>query len=148
MRVEMRLLATAAAACALAAAACAWIATAHARSEASPAVTTYRGGYLTFVHPSTWKPYMFPGGASPHSTPLLDLSAQSARNPCKSDGFATMCGWPVDRLSARGVLVVFENRGFPGWTLRSAPGRPLRVGGRPARRTATKPGPCSAIGGD
>ena len=51
-------------------------------------------------------------------------------------------------LRRGGVLVVVENRGYPGWTLDSMPGSPTRIGGRPARRAVSRPGTCAEIGAD
>jgi hypothetical protein len=103
---------------------------------------------MTFSRPSTWNPYAFQATVTPHVDPLLYLSTQPAHNPCKKQGSGSVCGWPVDELRPGGVLVVWENRRFPGWSLDSAPGVRLRVGGRPARRASTRPGECSAIGAD
>jgi hypothetical protein len=79
---------------------------------------------------------------------MLYLSSQPVRQPCRTHGSTTVCGWPLARLQPGGTLIVWENRGAPGWTLRTAPGRPLRVGGRAARQAVFKPGECVAIGAD
>jgi hypothetical protein len=83
-----------------------------------------------------------------HFHPLVYVSTQSSRNPCRQSQAETVCGWPVDRLRANGVLIVWENRGWPGWSLASMSGRALRVGGRAAKISARHPGACSTIGAD
>ena len=46
------------------------------------------------------------------------------------------------------MLVIWQNEGYPGWSLATAQGSRLTVGGRPARRVASKPGECSAVNAD
>ncbi len=79
---------------------------------------------------------------------MLYLSVQPTKNPCEITGSGTTCGWPVSKLRPGGVLVVWENRGYPGWSLASSPGRPTQVGGRNARKLVSRPGACSEIGAD
>jgi hypothetical protein len=59
-----------------------------------------------------------------------------------------VCGWPVDRLQPGGALVVWENRGAPGWSLASARGTEVKIGGRKAKQEVSRPGKCAAIGAD
>ncbi len=108
----------------------------------------HANGELTFRRPATWKAYPFRWAGELHFHPALYLSTQPVRDPCRTNGAATVCTWPVRRLRPGGVLVVWEDRGFPGWTLATTPGRPSRVGGRSAKRATTTGGACSAIGGD
>lgn len=107
----------------------------------------YRSAFFAFRHPSGWKTFEFPG--SFHFNPLVYVSTQPGHDPCrKSDSSTTVCGWPIDRLRPNGVLIVWENRGFPGGSFASVPGKALRVGGRSAKSATTRPGRCSAIGAD
>jgi hypothetical protein len=144
----MRRLVRASVACVLATAVCLAVTVAPAPADGTPRLRTYRSGFLTLLYPAAWLTYSPAGGATLHVTPLLDLSTEPMRNPCRPGASDTRCGWPVDRLAPGGVLVVFENRVVPGWTLRSALGVPLRVGGRSARRATAHPGICSAVAGD
>jgi hypothetical protein len=108
----------------------------------------YANDYLTFRHPSTWKAYPFRWGGALHFQPMLYVSTQPVRNPCQTSGNATVCKWPVRHLQPDGVLIAWENRGFPGWSLRTQPGESVRIGGRAAKRAAVRPGACAAIGGE
>jgi hypothetical protein len=112
------------------------------------AFATYRGAFVSFRHPGEWKAYVFPGAQTFHEQQLVDLSTQPARNPCSAQSVVPSCGWPVDRLRPGGVLVVWQNEGYPGWSLATAQGSRLTVGGRPAKRIASKPGQCSAVKAD
>jgi hypothetical protein len=115
---------------------------------APPTVSHFRNSVLAFSHPVAWSPYVFKATATPHVNPLLYLSTQPAHDPCKQQGSSSVCGWPIDELRPGGVLIVWENRTFPGWSLDSASGTVLRVGGRRAKRASVHPGECSSIGGD
>jgi len=117
-------------------------------AKSPPAVSHFQNSVLTFAHPVAWSPYVFEATATPHVNPLLYLSTQAAHDPCKQQGPSSVCGWPIDELRPGGVLIVWENRTFPGWSLDSASGTVLRVGGRRAKRASVRPGECSAIGGD
>jgi hypothetical protein len=108
----------------------------------------FENSYLTFRHPVRWKTYPFRWTGGLHFRPMLYVSTQPVRDPCRTQGAVLECGWPVGRLQPDGVLIVWENRGFPGWSLRTTGGTPLRVGGRNAKRRVTRPGVCGAIGGD
>jgi hypothetical protein len=111
-------------------------------------VASFRNDYLVFRYPVRWKPFQFRVSGTLHFHPMVYVSTQPSSNPCRQSPMGTECGWPVDRLRPNGVLIVWENRGYPGWSLASVPGRALRVGGRSARSTIARPGACSAIGAD
>jgi hypothetical protein len=113
-----------------------------------PPLVTYSNSFLSFAHPQAWRVYPFRWAGELHFQPMLYLSTQPVHDPCRQKGNVTTCGWPVRRLRPNGVLVMWENRGFPGWRLDSQRGSSLRVGGRAARRSATNRGVCAAIGGD
>lgn len=112
------------------------------------AVAGFRNNYLAFRYPSGWQPFQFQITGTLHFHPMVYVSTQPGRNPCRQSPTGTVCGWPIDRLRPNGVLIVWENRGYPGWSLASVPGRALRVGGRSARSVTARTGVCSAIGAD
>jgi hypothetical protein len=124
------------------------VAAAPTRADSRPRLSTYDSAFMTFSHPTPWKTYVYGATPTPHVTRLLYISTQPAHDPCRRRPSSSTCGWPVDLLRPGGVVVVWENRTFPGWTLASAPGRALRVGGRDARRASRRPGECSEIGAD
>ena len=111
-----------------------------------PQSVRYANSQLRFLHPTTWKAYPFRWRGELHFQPMLYLSTQPVHDPCETKGLTTTCTWPVQRLEPAGVLVVWENRGFPGWTLDDAAGKPTSVGGRKAKRLVAS-GECRAIGG-
>jgi hypothetical protein len=117
-------------------------------SGSSSAVAEFRNGYLAFRRPTAWKPFVFKNRGALHFDPMLYLSSQPAHPPCRTNAAETVCGWPVDRLLPGGALVVWENRGAPNWSLASLPGADVRIGGRDAKRTVSRPGKCAAIGAD
>jgi len=114
----------------------------------NPPTATFHNSFLRFTHPVRWTPFRFERTAAPHVEPPLYLSNQTLHDPCRQQGPRRVCGWPVDRLARGGVLIVWENRTFPRWSLDASPGTLLRVGGRSARRSAARPGECGAIGAD
>jgi hypothetical protein len=133
-------------AAAVACAGCA--ASGHPTSAAQATKATFRNDFVAFSYPGAWKTLQFQITGTLHFDPMLYLSTQPGHNPCRQSGSATTCGWPVDRLRPNSVLVAWENKGWPGWTLTSQPGTSLRVGGRPARQQVVRPGACGAIGAD
>jgi hypothetical protein len=110
-------------------------------------LTEFQNSFVQFRYPTAWAAAQ-PNASALHFHPMLYLSVQPTRNPCESTATEQRCGWPVSKLRPGGVLVVWENRGFPGWSLASAPGAPTHVGGRDARRAVSRPGACAAIGAD
>ena len=142
-----RLLSIAAIAAAVAVtSACGGGATAQAAKD--PPREKYANGFLGFSHPAAWKASPFSWAGELHFQPMLYVSTQPVHDPCRTRGDATVCTWPVHRLQPDGVLITWENRGSPAWSLESAPGSAIRVGGRSAKRLATRPGACAAVGGD
>jgi hypothetical protein len=117
-------------------------------SGSSGAGATFRNHFLVFGYPSVWKPAVFKITGTLHFSPMVYLSSQPVHHPCHSQQSATVCGWPLDRLRPGGTLIVWENRGFPGWSLRTTQGTSVRIGGRQAKQTVTRPGQCAAIGAD
>ena len=127
----------------LVAAGCGTPSTTPAAPGAQARALQFKNTYLTFRYPASWQPLIYRRAQALHSSPMVYLSTQPGRPACGAD-----CAWPVSQLHPGGVLVVWENRGYPGWTLRTIPGKPLRVDGRPARRNVSRPGVCAAIGAD
>lgn len=120
-----------------------------ARTTQGPAaVSSFRNNFMAFRHPTAWRPVVYKTAGTLHFHPIVYLSTQPTHAPCRQQASATVCDWPVNWLRPGGVLIVWENRGFPGWSLDPAPGLSLRVGGRQAKRTVTHPGECTAIGAD
>ena len=124
------------------------VASAAGCGSATTAGPTFRNGFLSLGYPAAWKPGVFKVAGELHFAPMLYLSSQSLHQPCHTKQLATVCGWPVDRLEPGGALIVWENRGYPGWSLDTTPGKPLKVGGRQAKQQVMRPGQCSAIGAD
>ena len=112
------------------------------------ALASFDNAFVQFTYPSDWAASEPVTSGALHVHPMIYLSVQRTSDPCRTQGASVSCGWPVGRLRPGGVLVVWENRGYPGWTLASMPGTQLTIGGRPARRAVSKPGPCATIGGD
>ena len=113
-----------------------------------PSLVKYSNSFLSFSHPANWKVYPFRWAGELHFQPMLYLSTQAVQDPCHTKGNATTCAYPVRQLQPGGVLITWENRGFPGFSLNAQPGTSLSVGGRSAKRAALRPGPCAAIGGN
>jgi hypothetical protein len=113
-----------------------------------PPLAKYANGFLAFRHPAEWKAYPFHWSGGLHFQPMVYLSTQPVHDPCTTNGNTTTCAWPVKRLQPDGVLVAWENRGFPGWRLGTQPGTSMRIGGRPAKRITRSGGACRAIGAD
>jgi hypothetical protein len=113
-----------------------------------PPLVTYSNSFLSFSHPAEWTAYPFRWSGALHFQPMLYVSTQPVQDPCRTEGDTTTCTWPVQHLEAGGVLITWENRGSPGWSLESQPGSAISVGGRSAKRLAVRPGACARIGGD
>jgi len=119
-----------------------------AQAADPPSLATYNSNGLSFRHPAAWKEYPFRWAGELHFQPIVYLSTQPVHDPCSTKGDTTTCGLPIRHLRPGGVLVVWQNPYvFPGATLGSA-GAPMRVGGRPARRTTTSGGVCRRVGAD
>jgi hypothetical protein len=123
-------------------------ATAVPAAQQPGATVRYADGRLGFRRPAAWKPYPFRWAGELHVQPLLYLSTQPVGDPCRTSGKATVCGWPLRRLQSGGVLVVWEARGWPGWSLSQQTGTRILVGGRAAKRLVSRPGVCGAVGAD
>jgi hypothetical protein len=112
-------------------------------------LSDFRNEYLEFAYPPAWRAQQPAETAiSLHFKPIVYVSEQATGDACHAVGSTVTCGWPVAQLQPGGVLIVWENRGYPGWALSSMPGTAIRVGGRPARRVVGRPGVCRSIGAD
>ena len=119
-----------------------------AKAADPPSLVQYNSNGLSFRHPAAWKEYPFVWAGELHFQPIVYLSTQPVHDPCSTHGNDTSCGLPIGHLQPGGVLVVWQNPYvLPGTTLGSA-GSPMRVGGRPARRTTSSGGVCRSVGAD
>lgn len=126
-------------------------------SAASPGakpvpLATYRNSFMTFRYPAAWSPRVWQT-TELHFHPMLYLSTQPTHNPCRTetaagDGTSIACGAAVDRLAPGGVVIVWQNQGYPGTSLASFTGRSMQIDGRPAKLSAGRPRTCGAIGAD
>ena len=123
------------------------------RPTPSPVVlASYRDSNLVLKFPASWRARHF-NEVSSFTASLVDLSSQPMHKPCTTrhvnDGIETTCGWPVQTLRPGGVLVRWEQDGFPvtrKWRFSDLPGRPMRVDGQAARLTVESPGDCAHVG--
>jgi hypothetical protein len=103
-----------------------------AQAAKDPPLAKYANGFFSFSYPAAWTASPFRWGGELHFQPMLYVSTQPVHDPCRTKGDATVCAWPVHRLQPDGVLITWENRGAPAWSLDSQPGSVLQVGGRSA----------------
>ena len=118
-----------------------------ASPRSKPVLATYRNSFVTFQYPSAWSTSVWKSSVL-HFDPMVYLSTQSTRNPCRTTGTSTTCGWPVERLAHGGVVLRWENRGYPGTSVASFPGSPASIGGRSAKLSTQRPGSCGSLGAD
>jgi hypothetical protein len=117
----------------------------HARKGLARA--TFPSYPVSFRYPAAWNRIDCPKQVSSFTMTVTYLT--SAR-----PGSCPSSGAPVKSLGANGVFVWWWNYGFPGRTDRigNFPGRPLTVGGRPARISTAPQGAggaiCSQLGGE
>jgi hypothetical protein len=111
-----------------------------------PPLVRYSSSVLSFTHPADWKAYPFRWDGGLHFQPLVYLSTQAVHDPCSTQGNATSCGFPVDRLRPGGVLLTWNASSPPATGL--AAGSRIRVDGQPARRVDSAGGICRSIGAD
>jgi hypothetical protein len=128
-------------------------------SAASPGakpqrLSTYRNSFLTFRDPAAWSPSVWQAPRQMlHFHPMVFLSTQPTHDPCRTSsaaggGTVITCAWSVSRLAPGGVVVRWENRGFPDASLANFPGASTRIGGRGARLSTRRPGSCGGLGAD
>jgi len=107
----------------------------------------YDGNGLRFDYPTCWTA-AHNVEVSTFSTSIIDLSNEPMHDPCTTTASSTVCGWPLTKLAADGVLVRWSSNGKPGWRLQQDPGTSLTVGGLAARKQVSQPGDCGSIGAD
>jgi len=128
----------------------AWATASTRAPHASPSV--FRNGFVTFTYPTSWSATVWKEDVL-HFDPMVYVgTGRRQHDPCRTSataaGTATRCGWPVGALAPNGVLVKWENRGFPGARIAGFPGTTLSVGGRIARLSVKRPGVCRSLGAD
>ncbi len=72
-------------------------------------------------------------------------------DPCRTTtsgtGFTVRCGWPLERLEGGGILAWWTTNGSASWSFeQDARGRPITVGGRPAKLLVRSG--CRFVGGE
>jgi hypothetical protein len=110
---------------------------------------------VRFAYPSRWHAARYPVSSS-FDRSLIYLSTAPPHDPCvttqEGSGTKVSCGWQVSNLEPDQVAARWLGGDRPGWKLGSVPGRPMRIGGRPARLSIATRGPlydaCHDIGGD
>jgi len=134
---------------ALAAPLAAW-ASGSFRSNSSSFVS-FRNEFVTFRYPAPWATSVWQEQV-PHFQPMVYLSTQATHDPCRTSVSAgatsITCGFPLAKLDRGGVLVTWENKGFPGTSIARLPGASTRVDGRNAKVSVARPGACRGVGAD
>src|SRR5690242_13520367 len=106
----------------------AWASGALHKSNAS--FLGFRNDFVSFSYPAPWTTSVWQEQV-PHFQPIVYLSTQPTHDPCRTSVAARSltvgCGWPVARLSRGGVLVSWENKGYPGTSVSQFPGAAARV---------------------
>jgi hypothetical protein len=99
---------------------------------------------LSFDYPGIWHLRRADQAwrTSSFGSPIVYLSTQPLHSQCFSNGTATTCDRPLDRLARGGVLVTVSERAFPTWTLAIARGKRVKIAGRPAKLATDWPGAC------
>lgn len=119
--------------------------------ENAPRLSSYRNGFVAFKYPSGWSASVWKSSVL-HVDPMVYVSTQPTGNPCRTiasfGSSATSCGWPIKRLEPGGVVIRWENKGYPGVSVTGFPGKSSRIDGRIAKLTTQHPGTCRSIGGD
>jgi hypothetical protein len=108
---------------------------------------TFRNDFVSFRYPAAWQDSVW-NEQTLHFRPIVYVSTQATHDPCRTSRSAVTCGWPVAKLAPGGVLLSWENKGFPGASVARFPGTPAQVGGRTARISVARPGACRSVGAD
>jgi hypothetical protein len=109
---------------------------------------------VRFAYPSRWHAARYSVSSS-FDRSLIYLSIAPPRDPCvttqEGSGTKVRCGWQVSKLEPDQVAARWVGGDKPGWKLGSVSGRPMMIGGRPARFSIATTGPlydaCHDIGG-
>jgi hypothetical protein len=95
-------------------------------------------GSLSFLHPRTWHETRYAVRSS-FSDLIVYLSTAPLHDPCVTTGETTTCGRPLAKLSPGGVVVSWNNIGFPH-VGPEIPHPNTTIGGQPADLEVTRPG--------
>ena len=91
---------------------------------------------VAFRYPSTWRRYRWQFDTS-FSNALVYLSTAREHDPCVTtttkSSETTRCTSALARLEPSGVYVTWVQWGMPAMSYKHFPGKPTRIGGRPAR---------------
>ncbi len=91
---------------------------------------------VAFRYPSTWKSYRWQFVTS-FSNALVYLSTAREHNPCvtttTNSSETIRCHSALAQLEPSGVFVTWTQWGMPAMSFKRFPGKPSRIGGRPAR---------------
>jgi hypothetical protein len=103
---------------------------------------------LAFRYPGIWRSGTWNDDVSSFSGLIVFLGTGRLRDPCvrtvNAQVTSVSCGDPVSQVTPGGVLVRWDEDGFPTW---HAPRANTRIGGRPATETVTAGRWCQALGG-
>lgn len=115
----------------------------------SAATATFSAMGLSFRYPATWHRGTW-DEASSFTVLIVYLSTGPQHNPCtitRSPGVTSVdCTNPVDALPPGGVLVRWDDNGFPVSAWKPKPN--TTIAGYPAEETVTSgPGWCASLGG-
>lgn len=109
-------------------------------STASRGRERFNADGLSFTYPAGWRARRYQENSS-FSSLIVDLSNQRLHAPCVTrhgrSNTTITCREPLEHLQRGSILVSWTTNGFPGWSLRHAPGSQLRVGGREAKLEVT-----------
>jgi hypothetical protein len=103
---------------------------------------------LAFRYPGTWRSGTWNDDVSSFSGLIVFLGTGRLHDPCERTVGAQVtsvsCGDPVSKVAPGGVLVRWDENGFPNW---HAPRSNTKIGGRPATETVTAGSWCRTLGG-
>jgi hypothetical protein len=103
---------------------------------------------LAFRYPGTWRSGTWSDDVSSFSGPIVFLSTARLHDPClrtvNAQVTSVSCGDPVSTVAPGGMLVRWDEDGFPNW---HAPRSNTKIGGRPATETVTAGRWCQALDG-
>jgi hypothetical protein len=103
---------------------------------------------LAFRYPGTWRSGTWNDDVSSFSGLIVFLGTSRLHDPCERTAGAEVtsvsCGDPVSKVAPGGVLVRWDENGFPNW---HAPRSNTKLGGRPATETVTAGRWCQALSG-
>jgi hypothetical protein len=103
---------------------------------------------LAFRYPGTWRSGTWNDDVSSFSGLIVFLGTERLHDPCQRTAGAQVttasCGDPVSQVTPGGMLVRWDEDGFPSW---HAPRANTRIGGRPATETVTAGRWCRTLGG-